>query len=192
MLVRKRVDQCRLADTRGTEQRDRLATFAPRAQSLDLSRVARIQRLDEDPRRQRAGLRQIGVDIFGQVGLGDNNHRKGAGIVRDRHIALQPGNVEVAICRGDDEQRIDVRRNQLDFAGDSGSASLKQRLAFEALADRGSRGVEQDPVPDRDSEPSRLSRHRDGLCTAFVGNLDSTTMHVHNAARQKRAVRINL
>ena len=103
--------------------------------------------------------------------------------MRDRHVALQPGNVEIAICRGDDEQRIDIRRNQLDFAGDSGSASLKQRLAFEALAECRSLGIEQHPVPDRDSETSRLTRHRDGFRTTFVRNLDPSAMHMHHAAR---------
>ena len=79
-------------------------------------------------------------------------------IVCNGEIALEPGNVEIAIGRRHDEQGVDIGRDQLDLTAGAGSTPLEPPKALQAAIDPGSVGVEQHPVADGDAKTCSLTR----------------------------------
>ena len=59
------------------------------------------------------------------VGLGDDDDREYAGIVRDREVAFEASYIEIPVRRRDDEERVHVGRNQLELPGRACSAPLE-------------------------------------------------------------------
>jgi hypothetical protein len=86
--------------------------------------------------------------VSGQVGLGQHDHRRDAGLARQRQIAFQPGDVEIEVAGGDDEQRVDIGRDQLQLAAGPGGAPLEQALASSRRFDPQRFRIEQQPVAD--------------------------------------------
>ena len=110
----ERIDQCRLADTGGSQQSDRLPRATPRLESCDVVGITRIERLDEQARRQSRGFCDETLDRYHGIRLRNDDDGKCARIVGDRQVALEPGDIEVAIGGRDDEEGVDVRGNQLN------------------------------------------------------------------------------
>src|SRR5690606_38348319 len=86
-----------------------------------------------------------------EVGLVDDDDRPGAGCAGDREVALDPASVEVAAGGGHDEDRIDVRRDDLVGAVTPRAPPLKEGLSWEDIDDRRCTGLwlmeQDDKVP---------------------------------------------
>ena len=140
------VDQCRLANPirpqkhpgpRGLELAlDGVDPFAGEAAGHDHGRAGG-HRLELDAHR---------VDGFGDVGLGEDDHRRGAALPRDGQVALDATDVDVR--GGDDDERDgDVRGQDLPAIQVARRATGEQGAAFDDAADVAT--VEHDPIADR-------------------------------------------
>ena len=78
--------------------------------------VAAIDHLHPQRRVHPAHRRRIGLGRVGQVGLGEHHHRRHPHFARHHQIAFQPRDAEILVARCDDEQRVDIRRDQLRLA----------------------------------------------------------------------------
>lgn len=70
------------------------------------------------------------LSIVNRIGLGQNQHRIGAGLVGHDQIALQPGRIEIGIAGRDDKQRIDIGSGKL-LAVAAFRAPLQDGLALQ-------------------------------------------------------------
>ena len=89
-LAGEGVDQRRLADAGGADQRDGLPRTAPRREPGHGVSVARIEALDEEPGQQPRRGRDIGVRIVDEIGLGEHDERHHLGFAGEREVAFQP------------------------------------------------------------------------------------------------------
>jgi hypothetical protein len=95
-----------------------------------------------------------------------------------RDVALQPRHVEIRVAGGDDEDRVDVRRDQLHLAARARRAALDEALALQHPARPGPRAVEQQPVAHRGVRP-----RRDRLVDVVARHLQPAAMHGNDADR---------
>jgi hypothetical protein len=91
------------------------------------------------------------------------------------------------VAGGDDEDGVDVRRDQLHFAARARRAALDQALALQHAARPGPRAVEQQPVAH-----SGVRSRRDGLVDPVARHLQSAAMHGNDAHRGRRGQRIGV
>jgi hypothetical protein len=109
------------------------------------------------------------------------------GLEGERDVALQPRHVEILVAGGDDEDRVDVRRDQLHLAARARRAALDQALALQHAARPGPRAIEQQPVAHRG-----VRSRRDGLVDPVARHLQSAAMHGDDAHRGRRGQRIGV
>src|SRR6266511_5571715 len=148
------VDQARLADARGSEQDDGAARGQMGPKLVDPLAGHGADGVDGDAERDSLDLGDEQGALFdrAQVGLVQNNRGLGAAFPRGRQVALDPPDVQVAVERGYEEDRVDVggehlllRLAEVHLAGDlrpPRQHGLDRRLAA------GSR-LERDPIADR-------------------------------------------
>lgn len=72
-----------------------------------------------------------------EIGLGQHVHQLDPGFESEHDVALQPRDVEIRVAGGDDEDRVDVRRDQLHLAARPRCAALDQALALQNAAGLG-------------------------------------------------------
>ena len=143
------VQQGRFADAGRADQRHGVTGFAPWGEGLHSIGRFGVQRNGDQIALQRLSLRNIFRRIGDGIGLGQHNDRVNLRLVYQCQIPLQPCRVEIGIAGGDDEQRIDVRGNQL-----RGVAALdpafQQRLGGQTTVQGMSFGTSQHPVAHRE------------------------------------------
>jgi hypothetical protein len=88
----------------------------------------------------------VAFRIGGSVGLRQQDDRFRPRLGGQRKIAFQPRRVEVGIAGGDDEQRIDIGCNQLQFVSGTCGTAAKLCLAVKTSDDPGA--VRENPVTD--------------------------------------------
>ena len=129
------------------------ATVWPRAHHgasrAALCGAAGVDDLDQDARNEVGRRLHEVLRVVGEVGLGQHDDRRHLGLARQRQIALQPRGVEILVARRDDEQRVDIGRDELQLAAGSRGAALEQAGAPQQAA-----------RPRRARHPAAASRPR--------------------------------
>ena len=74
-------------------------------------------------------------DRLDHVGFRNNNQGKRARLDCDSEVTLQPRDIEVPVRGRDDEQGVDIGRNQLDRIRGTRGASLERTEAIEHTID---------------------------------------------------------
>jgi hypothetical protein len=153
-LAVQRVDQGRLAGARRADQGDggaRLEVLAELLQPL-----AALGRGDVD--RNVAGdpldLGDLGLEVGGEVGLVEHDHRLGAALPRGDQEALEPARVVVAVHAHHHEHPVEVGGHHLGLGALARHFAQEARGAVEHRHDVGElaaplRALDEHPVADR-------------------------------------------
>ena len=129
-------------------------TPGPRCDAEHVEPVARHvrDRNHGDAEGDRLDLVDGRVDVVGEVGLGEDEHRLRAALPGEREVALEAPEVQVLVDRGDDEDDVDVGGEDLLLRRLPGGLARELRAAREDGLDRpallvGAR-CDGDPVAD--------------------------------------------
>ena len=117
-----------------------------------------IDREDDDRHadRDRLHLGDRRVDVLGDVGLGEQDHRLCAARPREREVTLEPAQVQVARHRRDEEGEVGVRRHDL-----LGLTAVRRRAPHERGMPREDAVDHARPVwLERDADPVAGDRER--------------------------------
>ena len=183
VVADQRVDQRRFADARRADQRNGAAAAAPGQDIRDALGVARVEHLDQQSgQKLRCGAGIIPGRV-GEIGLGQHHDRRDFGFAGQCEVALEPRQVEILVAGRNDEQRIDIGRDQLQPAVAACRAALEQALTpKQALRSQGD-GVEKQPVAHRGRGFGicRIGRKwRYVEVDAGGGNMNAVAMHCHD------------
>jgi len=142
------VDQRGFADAGRSDKRDRLTHATPARQAGGAGGVFAIDAFHLQSRLQIARRRCESLWLVGQIGLGQDDYGMNPYVARQDQITLQPGNAEILIAGGDDEQRIDIGSDQLRFLVTTRRAPFEQVGALQDMRDLASGAVDKHPVAD--------------------------------------------
>ena len=79
------------------------------------------------PRRARATSATNAAGIVDEIGLVQDDHRRGAALPRGHEVALDPARIEVVIEAGDEKHDVDVGGDDLLLGGIAGGAAREMR-----------------------------------------------------------------
>ena len=145
------VDQGRLADAGGTDERDGLAGL----QVLGDRQVAVLAKCggeqDVDADGDVAGFGQPCVQVVAQVALGQYHDRDRTAVPGDGQVAFQAAQAKILVQRHTDEQVVDIGGDDLSVDSCAGGLAAKHGPARQDAADDGVaagvvQAVDQDPV----------------------------------------------
>ena len=161
LLAEERVDERRLADSGGAEQSSRDARTEVRAERVESCARHVRDRNDGNTERDGLDLRDHCVDVVGEIGLGEDEHRLRSALPREREVALEAPEVHVLVDRGDDEHDVDVGGEHLLLRRLPGGLPRELRVAGEDGLDRPAllvrAGRDGDPVAYRREVGGRRS-----------------------------------
>lgn len=106
---------------------------------------------------QRLGLRLELANIFRHIGLGQHNDRIAAGLLGHDQIAFQSLGIEIGVARSNDQQRINVRSNQL-LAVSAFGPSLKHAFPLEAFDKHVGQWIGHNPIAHRKVSGTAVGR----------------------------------
>jgi hypothetical protein len=119
-----------------------------------MHRHADGDRLDLGPQRCR---------ILAEIGLGQNDHRRGAAFPGGGEIALDAARVEVTVQRGDQEGHVDVGGDNLRTAGATCGLAHERTAPRQHIVDGGA------PLLGADSRGYPVAGHRIGAGLRLMG-----------------------
>ena len=151
------VDQRRLADPRGADQRGRLRAVGVHVELGEAGPADAADHVHGDRRAVAVGVlaeaRARGRWIGAQVDLGQHHRGRGAALERDRQQPLDAPQVQRLIERAHQEHAIDVGRHQLLARAATGGLARQLGVARQHGVDRRARALARDggrdPVADR-------------------------------------------
>jgi hypothetical protein len=153
----QRVDQRRLSDARRADQSHGSAEGAPLGESRRRIRGPRVQRNDWKPTLQGRSLVLESRRIDRRIGLGEQHNRARSSLVCECKIALQAGDVEIGIARGDDEKRVDVCGGKLRHLA-TFRAALQHCPSSQAPVQRLSPRIGKNPVTNAELARAGVNR----------------------------------
>ena len=167
-LAGQRVDQRRLAHARRAHEGRGATLGKPVAEGLEAESGRGADGVDRRPAGDRLDPGDRTLRVVRQVGLVQDDDRSRPGAPGQREIALEPARVQVVVERGDDEQRVDVRRQHLLTGGSVARRPADDRgPAREETLDEPVIGLagrlERDPVPDDREAGVARDRRRTGI-----------------------------
>jgi hypothetical protein len=162
-----------------------LSRFAPGPEHRNRIFVARINGLREYTKREDLCCQQL--HIFVQIGLADDYDSVRIALTSKREVSLESRNVEVLVCRGNDEQRVNVGRNELNLPASTRCLAAKHADPIEHTEGYSLHSIDQQPVPDgyghftvNDESLRQLQRCQ----SRQAGNDQCTAFNAHNTHRQ--------
>ena len=90
-----------------------------------------IDRHDGQVGQQSADRITEGSHIGAEIGFGDQNNWRGAGVLGQREIALNARQIELLVRGGDDKHCVHIGGHQLNVVGGAGALALKNSFSFE-------------------------------------------------------------
>ena len=152
LVAEQPVDEARLADTRRAEQSDCPAAREPSAQPVHALAGEVRDRDERDAQRHGLELEQLRRDVLVEIDLRHDDDGVGPALPGGRQVPLETPRVQVVAERGDDEDGVDVRRDDLLLRGPDAGAR-ERRPARQNGVDRRAavtvRRSERGPVTDR-------------------------------------------
>ncbi len=131
------------------EEGDRLTLPEPRRKRAQRLGPRGVECHDvRDPGRDRARLRGVVLGVVGKVCLRQHHHGNRPRVQRQREEAFKPRDVEVGVAGGDEEQRVDVRRDELPAVVGPRGLAGNLALPVEDAQDSPRVGIGQHPVAD--------------------------------------------
>jgi hypothetical protein len=126
------VDQRGFSHARHAEQRDRACRLQVRGQGgLGCIRKS-ADRHHVDVRQALPECRRFSLGIIAQVGLVEDDHRRGSRIPHHREVSFEAARVQILRERGHEEDDVHVGRDDLFVNGPPRSCSRNRASPFEA------------------------------------------------------------
>ena len=201
VLAEQRVENRRLADARGTEDRGSGAGAKVSQERLEPIAGRRRHRHDRHAPSDRLDLDTALVHVVADIGLVEDDDRVDPARPRDGQVPLDPPKVEVVVEPRDEERNIDVRGHDL-LVVETGAAtravgghSTERRTPRQDRSDRATL-VEGDPIADDrevhggqglEAEHPRYGRR---AIAGGVTNDRRVAMHGHDASRTETLCRM--